>query len=92
MKQGPILLLDEVEKWPVDSCEIPNAEAHRAAQIALYTTFDPASGLHCEHCPELAEHTLESDATGRINLCAKCLHDALDVIRSLENFGREPKP
>ena len=56
--------------------------------VCTYTTFEPEAGLHCEHCPELAGHRLETPATDEpgMNLCPKCLRDAVDVLSSLENF------
>jgi len=79
MIEGPIRSLP-----PIGELSGPGFDP--SAIKAIYTTFDPAPGLHCEHCTELAEHSLSSRESGDINLCPKCLKDALDVICSLENF------
>lgn len=59
--------------------------------LAIYSTFDPVPELFCEHCTELAEHSLASKECGDINLCPKCLADALDVLKALKNFGRKSR-
>lgn len=50
--------------------------------LAIYTTFDAARGLRCEHCAEFAAHHLEDVG----NLCPKCLTDAIDVLAAQTAF------
>lgn len=78
------LFSDEVCVRP--SQEASGEKGSKDYWMAAFTTFPPAPGLHCEHCPELAEHWLSSSESGDLNLCPKCLRDALDVISSLKAF------
>lgn len=70
----------------------PDWDTLRAQGVmSIFSTFPPSPGLHCEHCPELAAHHLYSPESGDIDLCPKCLRDAMDVIVSLDNFKGDPQ-